>query len=245
MENPVIGITTRRLTLSNQSSLIGSADSYIQAILKAGGSPVLLPIPLSGNRLADVVKCLDGVLFIGGGDIDPELYRGEAHPSVYGVEKDRDVMEMTLVDHVMFRRLPFLGICRGLQVINVALGGTLYADINSKVPNTLLHEASSERAADYKAHPVRILPGTRLAGLLKAEKIDVNSLHHQGIDKLGTSLTVSAIAPDGIIEGIEIQDHPFGMAVQWHPEILIKDPPSLTIFKSFIEAAALFRSNNP
>lgn len=245
MENPVIGITTRRLSAPDQSTLIGSVESYIQAVLKAGGSPVLIPLLLSGSRLADVVQCLDGVLFTGGGDIDPEFYRGEAHPSIAGVDKERDGMELTLVDHVMFRRLPFLGICRGLQVINVALGGTLYADINSQVPNTLLHAAHSDRMTESKSHSVRILPGTKLAGIVKAEKLEVNSYHHQAVDKPAASLAVSAVAPDGIIEGIEIKDHPYGVAVQWHPEVLTKDPPSQLLFKSFIEAAAVYRTSTP
>lgn len=244
MENPIIGITTRRVSLSNKMPLIGSPETYINSILNAGGIPILLPIPLSGNRLADVVKGLDGILFTGGGDIDPDIYRGENHPSVYDVQKDRDTFEISLVDHALFRRMPFFGICRGIQIINVATGGTLYTDINSKVAKALPHNSFAEHPADFRAHPVRVIAGTKLASIVKTDRLEVNSMHHQGIDQPSSTLTVSAVAPDGIVEAVEIKDHPFGMGVQWHPEALGKDVPSQLLFKAFIQAAALFRSNN-
>ena len=241
MPSPLIGIT------SNYShvpfSLLTSSTlqrSYITAVLKAGGLPVIIPSDIDEDGWKELVSRLDGVLFSGGGDIDIEIFKGEPHPAVEGVEPPRDAIEIGMVREVVASAKPFLGICRGLQSVNVALGGTLFTHIPDQVPNSLLHNQPSKniQSRTVLSHTVSIEADSYLARLVGVTSMGVNSFHHQGIKVLAPNLRVVAQAPDGVIEAVELPDHPFGVAVQWHPEWLVDQEPELRLFKAFVDAAA-------
>lgn len=237
MRQPIIGITTSRTTSSLGVPLFSAAQAYVEAVTQAGGAPVLLPMGLDENTLQTLINRLDGILFSGGGDIQPELYGSQSHPKVDEVDHDRDRVELWLVQQVLRRKQPFLGICRGFQVINVALGGSLYEDILDQHPSAQQHQFFPGHPRNHLAHSVQVQAGSRLATILGAESLQVNSLHHQGVRNLAPALQANAYAPDGILEGLEIPDHPFGIAVQWHPEWLRDDPVMQRIFRAFILAA--------
>lgn len=238
MRQPLIGITTSRSASPRGVPLFAAAQAYVQAIAQAGGAPVLLPLGLEESTLHTLTSQLDGILFSGGGDIHPESYGSQSHPMVEDIDPDRDRVELWLVQQVIQRQQPFLGICRGFQVINVGLGGTLYEDILDQHPAAQQHQFFPEQPRSYRAHTVNLQAGSRLAALLGPGPVQVNSLHHQGVRKLAPGAFASAYALDGILEGLEIPGHPFGLAIQWHPEWLQDDPAMQRLFRSFIEAAA-------
>jgi putative glutamine amidotransferase len=186
--------------------------NYAEQVAAAGGVPVLLP-PLPG--VAAAVDRLDGLLLTGGGDIDPDRYGAQLHPRTSRVNAPRDAAELEVLDAAMAAGLPVLGVCRGMQLVNVARGGTLCQHLpddggHTPVPGT------------FGSHPVRVAPGTRLAGILGAngDGVDVPTAHHQAIDRLGDGLVATAWAEDGVIEAVERTDTggSFFVAVQWHPE---------------------------
>lgn len=238
MSLPVIGVTTMRRKSHVGMQIASVAEAYVEALVQANASPVLLPNALPEEALDDLLPCLDGVLFSGGGDIDPELYHAEEHPKLSGVERARDHLEISLVQRMVAEGKPFLGICRGQQSVNVALGGTLYVDITDQVPGSEKHDFYPGWERDHLAHPVKVAGDSRLAKILGEESLEVNSFHHQAVDKLAPGLIPTAYAPDGILEGLELADHPFGLAVQWHPEWLTAHRPMRALFRAFVEAAA-------
>jgi putative glutamine amidotransferase len=190
-------------------------DSYAQQVCAAGGIPVLLP-PLPG--VAAAVGRLDGLILTGGGDVDPGRYGEEAHPRTHRVSEPRDAAEMELLDAALDAALPVLGICRGMQVLNVARGGTLCQHLPEEAGHTPV-------AGTFGSHPVRIAPGTRLASILGdgtggGDGLHVAAAHHQAVDKLGDGLVATAWTEDGVVEAVELGAHgdPFVLAVQWHPE---------------------------
>jgi putative glutamine amidotransferase len=212
------------------------SQDYCKAILEAGAIPVFIP-PVKEALIPGLVASLDGIVFTGGVDIHPQEYKEAPHPLLGDVDLERDLFEMALFKHVWFQTdLPVLGVCRGLQILNVALGGTLWQDLPSQRPSHVHH---SQRDHRYKAvHPVRVDPDTHLGKILP-KVMAVNSLHHQGIKDLAEGLRASAWSPDGLIEGVEATDHPARMAVQWHPENLCGSYPEfLGIFQRFTEFAA-------
>jgi putative glutamine amidotransferase len=237
MRSPLIGITTYRTKNPAGNPIMALAEHYVQSISRAGGNPVLIPLGLPETQLTSLTAQLDGILFSGGGDIGPESYSVESSPVVKGVDPDRDRVEIQMVRSVISMGLPFLGICRGLQVINVALGGTLYTHIANQHPNAIKHSYNTGWPRDHLPHDVKVNPASRLASILGTISPGVNSLHHQGIRVLAPGLKVSAIAPDELIEGIELPDHPFGLAVQWHPEWLPAHRSMRQLFLAFVEAA--------
>ena len=234
MTTPLIGITTYRATNNAGNPILALGENYVKSVAQAGGIPVLLPLELPEDQLDSLLSRLDGALFSGGGDIDPALYGMESAPEVKGVSPERDRTEIRMLKAAVSRGLPFLGICRGLQVINVALGGTLYTDIAAQRPNALKHDYYPDYPRDLRPHTVTIQPGSRLHATLGLTETPVNSLHHQGIRDLAEPLRPVAFAPDGLVEGIELPDHPFGLGVQWHPEWLT----ARALFRAFVEAAA-------
>jgi putative glutamine amidotransferase len=239
MSAPLIGITTYRHSHRQGGfSLISIAEAYIRAISQAGGTPVSIPLGLSEKQLQAMLPRLDGILFSGGGDIEPERFGADPHPEVSFVDPDRDRVEIHLVLEAVQRGVPLLGICRGIQTINVALGGTLYTHVPEQLPGAVHPPYIESKPRDYLAHEVNIQPGTRLYDILGHSSVQVNSLHHQGIERLAPGLMVSAQAPDGLIEGVELSDYPFGLAVQWHPEWLMAHVPMRALFRAFVEAAA-------
>lgn len=236
MTYPVICITTMRRENEAGMKLASLAEAYVEALTQAGACPVLLPNALSPEALDALVPRLDGVLFSGGGDIDTDFYQSEDHPKVNGVEIQRDQLEIALLRQQVAEGKPFLGICRGMQLINVALGGSLYADIADQVPGAAKHDYYPGWERDYLAHPVSVDRGTCLAGILGEREVEVNSFHHQAVRQLAPGLAPTAYSPDGIMEACELPDHPFGLAVQWHPEWLTAYAPTRSLFQAFVEA---------
>jgi len=209
----------------------------VRAVTTAGGLPVLIPLTLSQAEASSLASRLAGVLFTGGCDLHPSHYGVEDHPLVREVDPERDRLELFLAQEVVRSGKPFLGICRGLQVLNVALGGSLYPDIQACRPGSLKHDYYPDPPRDYLAHTVSVQAGSRLETILGERSPQVNSLHHQGIERLAQPLQASAHAPDGLIEAVEIPEHPFGLAVQWHPEWLQGSEPMRRLFRAFVQAA--------
>jgi len=237
MSTPFIGITTQRAATGG-SPVVGSPESYIQAVRNAGGMPLLIPLNLTTAELDEVFPRLDGILLPGGGDIDPVFFQGPAHNAVYGIDPDRDRVELHLIRQAAESGKPFLGICRGIQVINVALGGTLYTHIQDQHPNALRHDWYPDIPRDYLAHPIQVQKNSSLSRILGGTSVETNSLHHQGIHQPAPRLTPVAWAPDGIIEAVELTGHPFGLGVQWHPENLQAYPEMRALFQSLIASAS-------
>jgi anthranilate synthase component 2/putative glutamine amidotransferase len=186
--------------------------TYVDHVVRAGGQPVILP---PAGDPARVVERLDGLVLAGGGDIDPARYGEATHQKTGYIRKFRDDAEFGLIDAALTARLPLLAICRGMEVLNVALGGTLHQHL----PDVVGHSAHSPAPGEYGRLPVRLTPGGRLAKILDAETTDGAHYHHQAVNRLGRGLTVTARAGDGTIEAVELDDHPFCLAVQWHPEV--------------------------
>jgi putative glutamine amidotransferase len=208
-------------------------ESYTNAALSAGLRPYILPVltPDVADALLDGV---DGLLLTGGEDVDPAHYGAPPHPRLGEVHPQRDAFEIALVRAALERRLPTLAICRGIQVANVALGGTLVQDIGSECPNALTHDGDWDR--DQRVHPLSVTPASRLAHAIGATELEVNSLHHQAVAKLAPGLTAVAHAPDGIIEGAEWSDDDWWfVGAQWHPEELTasKEPWDRSLFSAF------------
>jgi putative glutamine amidotransferase len=212
---PVIGITcyvepARFTVWETPAALLPYA--YVDQVARAGGQPVILPP--TGDPAA-VAGRLDGLILAGGGDVDPARYGEPPHESTGYIRTFRDDAEFGLVNAALAAGLPLLGICRGMQVLNVALGGTLHQHL----PDELGHTAHSPAPGRYGTLPVRLTPGSRLAEIFDAEHLaDPAHYHHQAIDALGRGLTATARTDDGVIEGVELDGHPFCVAVQWHPE---------------------------
>jgi putative glutamine amidotransferase len=239
MQPPLIGITTSRIRLRSGAVVHGATETYLKALARAGAHPVLLPLGLPEAALTALLARLDGILFTGGGDVHPQRYGSRLIPEVNSIDEDRDRVEIHLLQETVARQTPFLGICRGLQVINVALGGTLYEDIPAQHPDAIKHDYFTEAGwpRDHAAHAVDLEPGSRIAALLEMRSLTVNSLHHQGVRELAPGLLAAAYAPDGVLEAFELPTQPFGLAVQWHPECLPDDPTQCRLFEAFVRSA--------
>ncbi len=211
-------------------------QSYVNAVMQAGGVPVLIPSLIAEDGWDALYARLDGILFSGGGDIGIEYAPGEPHPRIDDVDLARDSMELKMVQAAASDGKPFLGICRGCQVINVALGGTLYTHIPDQLLNSLDHSYPGNMRT-VLVHEIKIEEGTRLAEIIGEPIIRVNSLHHQGLKAIPSSIRVAGHAPDGLVEAIELREHPFGLAVQWHPEWLTDQESTRNLFKDFVRAA--------
>jgi putative glutamine amidotransferase len=237
---PLIGVTTFQTESQSGLSLVSVTRKYVEAVVNAGGNPVLIPLGLIDEALSELLPRLDGLLLTGGGDVQPQRYGSQPHPLVNNVNIERDEMEACLVQQAAYHGLPFLGICRGLQVINVALGGTLYEDLLAQHPGAQHHDYSDDFPRQHIAHSVKIVAESRLGRILGRSKAGVNSLHHQGIRQLSPGLKAVAHANDGVIEAVELcgdlANHPFGLAVQWHPEWMDDYPAMQSLFKTFIQA---------
>jgi putative glutamine amidotransferase len=234
---PVIGLTTSDTLNSAGNPYAMVSTHYIRAVLQAGGTPVLIPNQLPEADWLTLFERLDGILFTGGGDIATEIFGGVDHPRVSGIEPERDSLELPMLRRAAESGKPFLGICRGLQVTNVALGGTLYTHISDQHPGAQRHDWYPDIPRDYHAHPVRVEEGSRIAEIFGQPLLEVNSLHHQGIRDLAPALKAVGFAPDGLIEAVELPNHRFGFAVQWHPEWLTDQEPMRRLFKAFVDAS--------
>ena len=212
-------------------------SGYIKSMLKVGLLPYIAPLDFdvcSASELAkEACEHVSGVLITGGVDIDPSLYHESPHEKLGEIDELRDRFEMALVKEAISRKLPLMGICRGSQIINVALGGSLYQDIHSQVPDALNHTVNENRSEP--AHRIDIVDKkSHLFEIIKQECAEVNSTHHQAIKSLGDNLRAVSYAPDGIIEAIEHSCYPFLLGVQWHPEDMIEKNLSMhAIFERF------------
>ena len=208
---------------------------YMEGIIEQGGIPVMLPVTKDKETLKQLVECYDGFVFTGGHDINPDLYHEEIVMECGEICDERDTMESLLLPLVYQANKPALGICRGLQLFNVCLGGTLYQDLNTMHPSNLEHRQPDKY--HQPIHEVTLIKDTPLYDLLNKEVIGINSLHHQAIKDLSPMLKPMAITSDNLIEAVYDPSKKYFMAVQWHPEFsyLINDD-SKKIFKSFVAA---------
>jgi putative glutamine amidotransferase len=237
MPYPLIGITSYRQNNERGLPVLSLNEAYVRAVSEAGGLPIIIPLGIDNTKIKKLIQGLDGVLFSGGGDVSPDLYGTESQPEVKSIDLDRDRVEIQLVHEVVERGLPFFGICRGIQIINVALGGTLYPHIPDQLVGAINHPYIEGKPRDYLAHDVTVEPNACLAKILEQPRIKVNSMHHQGILSLASRLVATAHAPDGLVEGVELKGKQFGLAVQWHPECLTQYEPMRALFRTFVEAA--------
>lgn len=234
---PLIGVTTYRMNSRLGINVHGVAEAYLNAIQNAGGLPVMIPLGLAEETLNALLARLDGILFSGGGDIDPTYYNRPDDAYSNNIDPDRDRVEFWLLKQALAENKPLMGICRGFQLVNVGLGGSLYSDVQSQMPGALKHDFYPDWSRDHLAHSVRLEPGTRLAQILGTLETEVNSLHHQSVRELGAGITPLAYAPDGAVEAFQVSGNPFGIAVQWHPEWLQAHEPMRNLFRAFVETA--------
>ncbi len=229
---PVIGLTTyRQQVRSGVWDVPGSflPAGYIEGVTRSGGIATLLPPQPVDDSIADrMVDRLDGLILTGGTDVNPEAYGHIPHPATEEPARDRDAWEFALLDAALRRRVPVLGICRGPQVMNVALGGTLHQHL----PDVIGHRGHRVAEATFASHTANITEGSRLGRLL-GDRVQTCCYHHQAIDRLGDGLVASAIS-DGVIEGIEKAGDDFVVGVQWHPEENLED---LRLFRGLVDAA--------
>jgi putative glutamine amidotransferase len=233
---PLIGVSTS-ITLGAHPERAYVNSSYLNAVQQAGGVPVALPPQLSSASLGRLMRGLDGLLLTGGGDVDPALFGEAPHPTLYDVAPARDAVETAAIGIALDRRLPILAICRGVQVLNVALGGSLYQDVGSDPGTEIKHSQAAPR--DESTHTASVKAGSRLAETLGADAIEVNSMHHQAVKALGAGLVAVAWAPDQIVEGVELTDSSrFVLGVQWHPEELVRrSEPARRLFSALVSSA--------
>ena len=234
-QQPLIGITSAYKPGLEEESVASGAlrYTYINAVLESGGVPVLLPPNQSEEALRRYVKTLDGLMLTGGDDIPPSAYGEKPHPTTSLMAEQRYNFESRLVRLWLEGEKPILGICLGMQMVNVVSGGTLIQDIPSQVAADVGHKGTNENLIVY--HLVKIKPDSRLAQLLNNNKITVNSVHHQSAKDVGANLKVAARSADGVIEALELTNGQFGLFLQWHPERMGK-AHSKVIFDSFINA---------
>jgi len=233
MKQPVIGVIP---LWDEKKDSIWMLPGYMQGLEEAGAAPVILPLTVSETVLKKTADICDGFLFTGGHDIEPKLYGQEKTDHCQEICEERDRMETYIFrEAVLKQNKPALGICRGIQLFNVLLGGSLYQDTAMELSGAINHIKGPPY--DVPAHSVRIPPESPLFKLFGKESIEVNSYHHQGINRIAESLEVMALADDGLVEAVYMPDHPYVWAVQWHPEFFLENEFSKKIFACFTENA--------
>lgn len=236
MARPVVGITTYLTRAAFGAWDLDAAlvpAAYVRSIVRAGGVPLLVP---PGAAAEEALDALDGLVFSGGSDLDPELYGEAAHAATVGVVRERDDFELLLMRAALARDLPLLAICRGSQVLNVALGG----DLEQHVPDRIAADTHKETPGVFSEHGVEVIDGTKLASIVGGHS-DVKSHHHQGYGKLGIGLREAARAPDGTVEALEDPNRRFTLGVLWHPE----EGEDLALFEALVAEAADYRDARP
>jgi putative glutamine amidotransferase len=229
MAAPIIGITTYGRDERGRYTL---PSEYVSAVQRAGAVPLLIP-PVAEHALR-YLDLVDGVILAGGGDIFPQHYRGNAHELNYGMDAQRDELELALAREIVQRRQPTLAICRGMQILNVALGGTLIEHLPAVVGERVLHRKPPR---DPTPHAVQVKAGSRLAAVTGLTDMEPMSWHHQAIRAIAPGFEIVATAPDGTIEAVEIPGQPWLMAVQWHPELTAhEDPSQQRLFDALVSA---------
>ena len=241
---PIVGITCDGIepAHSHHPHRVGQNQTYVNALIRACAAPLLLPNVVDRDLLRSLYEKLDGLLLSGGGDIDPAHYGEPIHEKCGRIDAERDEAELTLTRWAVEDGKPLLAICRGIQILNVALGGSLHQDIGAQVPEPLEHTWYPEYPRHHRSHTITVAPGTRLAQILEADSLPVNSLHHQALKNVAPPLTVSARASDQVVEAVELHNpshgrHSFALGVQWHPEDLApSDARQQGLFDSLVEA---------
>ena len=209
-------------------------DSYLRALLKVEAIPLIIPVIPHPRVLKQLFLMIDGLLLVGGPDLDPVHYRQSPLPGLRKVTPARDAVELEVIRWALDADLPILAICRGIQVLNVAAGGTLWQDIASQIPKAAKHDYHPNYPEDYRAHTIRAVANSRIADVVGEDEVAVNSLHHQAIERVGQGLRATAFAPDGIIEAVEGTDTRWVVGVQWHPEWLVEsDERMRRLFEAF------------
>jgi putative glutamine amidotransferase len=222
------------------------SQRYIQTLTAAGALPWMIPLVTDEETLRGIYDALDGVFLPGGADIDPVSYGTTPHPMCDKTDRERDRVELTLGKWAIADGKPVLGVCRGMQLINVVGGGTLYQDLATQFPAGIKHDyfpfGGQTYTRDYLAHEIRIVDDSRLARLFGAGTLEVNSMHHQGVRTVGAGLVATAHAPDGLVEALEGTGSAYLLAVQWHPEALTdRDAATRRLFAEFVEAAGEYK----
>lgn len=232
MGKKIIGLSSQHEYLSNRK-YVQVNNTYIDAILQGGGTPVVLPIIKDLDKIDDYLNLVDGLVFSGGGDISPLYFNEDPIKEIGSISLERDMMEFELFKRAYKRGIPILGICRGMQLINISLGGTLYQDIFTQLPYSIAHVCSDTHQG---FHAINIIRDSIFYDIFREEKLIVNSQHHQSIKDLGNNIKVTSTSSDGIIESIESTNDKFVLGFQFHPEALINNYKEfIKIFDYFIE----------
>lgn len=241
LPRPLIGVPTGREKSQRYYGLplYIMNQTYVRTLEKLGALPVLIPLQMTEETLRGIFERLDGILLPGGEDIDPARYDEERHPQLGSTDSERDRTELLLAQWAIEAGMPLLGVCRGVQVMNVVCGGSLFQDLTSQAPALHKHDFFPPSFERFRiSHQVAIEADSRLAQSL-GQVHEVNSMHHQGINRLGRALRVVGIAEDGLAEALEVPELPFSVGVQWHPEELAKtDQHSAGLFYNFVRAAS-------
>ncbi len=249
---PSVGNPTQTLqSLGGVSAEIPASwvmsQRYITTLTSAGALPWMIPLVPDDDALRGIYESLDAVFLPGGADIDPISYGTEPHPMCDKTDRERDRVELALARWAIADGKPVLGVCRGMQLVNIAAGGTLYQDLATQYANGIKHDylpfGGRGHARDFLAHEIRIVDDSRLDRLFGTGTIKVNSMHHQGVRDIGAGLVATAYAPDGLVEALEGTGAAYLLAVQWHPEALTeKDEATRRLFAGFVEAAGEWRT---
>lgn len=236
---PIIGIpcfTAERA--DTHRPIYGNNQAYVRAVERAGGVPVLIPPLPDESSMRAICDRLDGLLLTGGEDVDPDLYGEQPLPECGVADRQRDELELAFTRWALDADTPLLGICRGMQLLNIACGGSLYQDLGTQQPQTQQH-AQVHHPRSHRAHDIHILPGSRLASILDTSRHSVNSLHHQAVNRLGDGVRIVAWSPDDVAEAMELPAYAFALAVQYHPEELEPtDEASRRLFSAFVAACS-------
>ena len=240
---PLIGITGHVTETSLGRKVVAAGEAYVEAIRQAGGFPVLLAPVEDAERVADALAYVDGILFTGGKDVDPSHYGEEILNTKVAPEPERDAFELPLAQAAVAGNHPVLAICRGMQVLNVALGGSLWQDIPEQVERALHHYQKAPR--DETTHQIEVKRDSLVGDLVRSSdgmRAEANSFHHQAARRLAPGLLPVAHAPDGLVEAVELPGRDFVVGVQWHPEHLTAHQSHRRLFEGLVEAAAHYRS---
>lgn len=236
LTKPTIGITTFN---QNQDGQYHIKNTFVEAVRRCGGLPILLP-PGQPEESTAILEVVDGLIFSGGGDLDPATYNGSNHPAISSVDRTRDAFELALFNQAKNTNIPLLGVCRGAAVMAVASGASLVAHIPDEFGKLVAHTGDEESVK----HLVQINPQSHLALIMEATTVEVDSMHHQSVRTLPTGWRLAARAIDGVVEAIEYEHHPWAIGVQWHPELAIDNPQQLRIFQALVEAARARKIRN-
>lgn len=236
ISRPIVGIPAASLesdgVLGGRACLVN--QSFVRVLEEEGAVPIVLPLVREEQTLRVMYGKIDGLLLAGGVDIDPSYFGEAPHPKLGKVDAQRDWMELLVTPWALSEGMPILGICRGIQVLSVAAGGNIWQDIAAQKSGAMEHLYATT-SANKIAHKVSIVPGSRLSDMFPSGELSVNSFHHQAVKDVGGGLTVTAVAPDGIIEAVEKQGKSWVIGVQWHPEWLLDDNPAMRrLFKEFV-----------